>query len=235
MKALLFSLALLAPALSVAVEGSFIRYLRETAAQGEAESQFILGLAHRDGWDGTIKPESSFAKWQELATEQQDHRAFLLLGLLQRDNQPVGQDKATAARLLHRAADAGDDYARVVLGDMLLEGDGVPADWRRGADLIRKAARTGFAPAQFRLGIVYLVGHDSMPQSEIEALAWFIVAAESGSEIAAVYRDERTQFLGREAARLAVLRSRSLLRRDTWPADATRDGERPADATVTTK
>lgn len=235
MKALLFSLALLAPALSGAVEGSFIRYLRETAAQGESESQFILGLAHRDGWDGTIRPETLFAKWRELAIEQKDHRAFLLLGLWQREIRPVPKDEATAVQLLQLAADSGDDYARVIFSDMLLEADGVPADWRRGVALLRKSAAAGFAPAQFRLGIVYLVGHEATPQNEIEALAWFIVAAESGSEVAAMYRDEQTQILGREVARLAVLRSRSLLRRDSWIADALRDGARHRDATVTTK
>jgi TPR repeat protein len=101
---------------------------------------------------------------------------------------------------------------------MLLEGDGVPADWRRGMDWIRKSATAGFAPAQFRLGVIYLVGDNATPKNEIEALAWFIVAAEAGSKSAQEFRDERTQLLGREAARLAVKRSRTLLAKNERPA-----------------
>lgn len=234
MKTLLLSLALLVPASSEATEGSFFRYLQATAELGEAESQFVLGLAHRDGWDGSIKPDSALAKWRELAGERGDHRAFLLLGLLQRETRGLAKNNSAALRWIESAADRGDDYARVILGDMLLEGDGVPADWRRGVALFQKSASAGFAPAQFRLGIVYLVGHEATPRDEIEALAWFIVAAESGSEVAAAYRDERTQVLGKEVARLAVRRSRTLLHAERLADEDERSDLRRRGLSVTT-
>ena len=56
-----------------------------------------------------------------------------------------------------------------------------------------------------------MVGGEATPKDEIESLAWFIVAAESGSKLAREYRDERTEMLGREIARLAIKRSRALL------------------------
>ncbi len=210
MKVLLLSLVLLASGLPVRADGSFLRYLQVTAGQGEPESEFILGLAYRDGWDGKLKPGTTAAKWHELAGELNDLRPALVLGLLQRENDRVGRDVAKSLAYLNEAATHGDNYARVLLAEMLLEGDGVPADWRRGMAWMQKSAAAGFAPAQFRLGVIYLVGDKSTPKNEIEALAWFIVAAESGSKTAGEYRDERTQQLGRDAARLAIKRSRAL-------------------------
>jgi TPR repeat protein len=211
MKILPLSLVLLAPLLAVSVKGSFLQYLQVSAGRGEAESQFILGLAYCDGWDGTIHSGSTAAKWRELASELGDLRPLLVTGLLRHEKVRFEQDRAAAVKWLGLAAERGDNYARVILGDMLLEGDGVPADWRRGKAWIVQSARAGFAPAQFRLGVIYTVGDRTTPKDDVEALAWFILAAESGSQTAREYRDERTGALGREVARLAIRRSRVLL------------------------
>jgi len=208
---MLFSLALTVSGLRLSAEGPFFQCLEQAAQRGEAESQFILGLAYRDGWQGTVLPGSALAKWSDLAAERDDRRPALVLGLLRRDGDRVGRDVAQAVKWLGLAAGQGDSYAQVILGEMLLEGDGVPADWRGGAEWIRKSARAGFAPAQLRLGLIYLVGDQSIPKDEIESLAWFITAAQTGSIPAVEFRDEWTQRLGREAARLAVKRSRTLL------------------------
>ncbi len=214
MKVVLLSLALLAPALPGQAAGSFFGYLHQTAEMGEAESRLILGLVYRDGWEGAVQPGSTAAKWREMAAELDDLRPLLVLGLLQRQRDRVIPDPARAVQCLAQAAAQGDNYARVILGDMLLEGNGVPVDWRAGTEWIRASARTGFAPAQFRLGILYLVGGASTPRNDVESLAWFIVAAEAGSKSARELRDERTRSLGREIARLAVIRSRELPDRD---------------------
>ena len=224
MKVILLSLALLAPASTLLAEGSFFQYLRDSAERGEAESKFILGLAHRNGWEGSVKAGSIADKWCDLAAELGDQRPALVLGLLQKEHDRVVKDEAKAVKLLSQAAECGDNYARVILGDMLLEGDGVPADWRTGSELIKKSANTGFAPAQFRLGLIYMVGDDAMPKDDVESLAWFIIAAEAGSKPAAEFRDERTQALGSEVARLAIKRSRTLLvkNEDKKPSQAER-------------
>lgn len=211
MKVVLLSLALLAPALPVRAEGVFFRNLQAWAEHGEAESQFILGLACCDGWEGSIKSGSVAAQWCDLAAEVDDLRPQLVLGLLQREEARVTKDQAQAVRWLNQAATRGDDYACVILGEMMLEGIGVPANWRGGTEWIKKSADTGFGPAQFRLGVIYMVGDKSTPKNEIEALAWFIVAADSGSKLAQEFRDERTHALGREDVRLAIERSRTLL------------------------
>ena len=193
---------------------SFIRYLEETADQGEAESQLVLGLAYQDGWDGTIKPDTIVARWCELAAEQDDRRPAFVLGRLLKEKERIGKDEVKAMQCLTQAAGQGDNYARVLLGEILLEGNGVPADWRRGSELIRQSALAGFAPGQFRLGVLYMVGDATMPKDDIESLAWFIVAADAGSKVAQDLRDKRTELLGREAVRQAIKRSRALLGKD---------------------
>jgi hypothetical protein len=218
MKKLLLVLAFLTSTLPVRA-GEYVRFLQESADEGEAEAQFILGLAYRDGWEGAVQPGSIAARWCELAIEMGDSRPAYVLNQLIREKGRVEKDEAQALRYLAAAAGRGVDYACVLLGEMLLEGNGVAADWPRGAEWMRKAATAGFAPAQFRLGIIYLVGDISTPKNEIEALAWFIVAAEAGSRIAEEFRDQRTELLGREAARLAVKRSRMLLLKDAGPVD----------------
>lgn len=210
LKALRLLLVLFASASLAPAKMSYLRQLQASADEGEPEAQFILGLTYRDGWDGTVRAGSLTARWCELADEVGDQRPGLVLSLLRQEKAPVRKDAIRAITWLNAAAEHGDDYARVILGEMLLEGNGVPADWRRGAEWITKAARAGFAPAQFRLGVLYLVGDAALPRNEIEALAWFIVAADAGSKSAAEYRDERTSLLGRDTARLAVLRSRAL-------------------------
>jgi TPR repeat protein len=209
-KVFLLSLALLASIPPVQAERAYWRQLQEFAAGGEAEAQFVLSLAYRDGWDGTIRPGTLAARWRDLAAELDDPRPGLVLALLQREKEPVPADGSAAVKWRTEAAGRGESYAQVILCELLLEGDGVPADWQHGAEWMAKSAAAGFAPAQLRLGVIYLVGDATMPRNEIEALAWFILAAESGSRAAVEYRDERTALLGREAARLAVLRSREL-------------------------
>lgn len=210
-RSLLFLFGLLAAVVPAQAKVSFLKYLHETARQGEAESRFILGLAYRDGWEGSIKPNTIAARWCEVAAEMDDHRPELVFGLLQKGGERLLPDKAKAEEYLTLAAGQGDHYAQVILGELLLEGREVPADWRSGTEWIRKSANAGFPPAQFRLGVIYLVGDETTPKNEIEALAWLILAAEGGSDSARALRDERTQSLGHEAAYLAVKRSRTLL------------------------
>lgn len=210
LKVSLLSLAILALAPLAPAELPYLRQLEASADAGEAEAQFILGLAYRDGWDGTVKSGTIAARWCALADELGDQRPAFVFTLLQRARDRVAKDEVRALRCLRDAAERGDDYARVILGELLLEGNGVPVDWRHGAEWIRKSAQAGFAPAQFRLGVIYLVGDAALPKDEIEALAWFIVAAEAGSKTAGEFRDERMGHLDRAAVERARERSRAL-------------------------
>ena len=104
MKVLLLSLALLVPALPVQADASFFHSVMESADAGEAESQFILGLAYRDGWTGNGRMGSTAVKWCELAVELGDPRPLFVIELLQKEKNQVVQDGAKAMQWLSRAA-----------------------------------------------------------------------------------------------------------------------------------
>ncbi len=95
-----------------------------------------------------------------------------------------------------RAEKQGDDYlaefpniiplaegglapAQFNLGDMRLEGKGVPQDYALAAKWHRKAAEQGFPMAQYRLGQLYAEGK-GVEKNEALAVKWFNKAAEAG-------------------------------------------------------
>ena len=70
---------------------------------------------------------------------------------------------ASAQLALHRAAEAGDRKAQVMLGFMLCHGRGVPADPVQAADWLRRAANQGSVIAQIALARLYEAG-DEVPR-----------------------------------------------------------------------
>jgi hypothetical protein len=90
-------------------------------------------------------------------------------------------DYATAAALLHQAAEQGHAEAQLLLGGMYFEGWGVPRDYSQAAAWWRKAAEQGLAQAQHNLGVMYKRGQ-GVPQDDAQAVAWFGKAAEQGDE-----------------------------------------------------
>jgi TPR repeat protein len=65
------------------------------------------------------------------------------------------RDFARALRWLEPAAARGEAQALFILGFMHQNGQGVPADPEKGADLLREAAFKGYRYAQYSLGASY--------------------------------------------------------------------------------
>src|SRR5690606_41988002 len=63
----------------------------------------------------------------------------------------------------------------------IFTGDGVSQDMERGAELLRRAAEVGYAPAQNSLGLSYDFG-EGVSQDYVEAARWYRAAAEQRSE-----------------------------------------------------
>ena len=62
---------------------------------------------------------------------------------------------------------------------MYVRGEGVEADYTEARELFRKAAESGFANAQYDLGMMLLEGMGGT-QDRDEAEKWFRMAAEQG-------------------------------------------------------
>ena len=71
--------------------------------------------------------------------------------------------------------------------------------------------RKGNAHAQSLLGLCYAKG-EGVPKNMVEALAWYNLAAVSGEEKIAEFRDRMEQRLGREATLQAQQRAKELLK-----------------------
>ncbi len=96
------------------------------------------------------------------------------------------KDWKTAVENLRPLAEAGDDRAMVVLGNMYANGLGVAWSIDEAIDLYTGAAAKGNADAMLALGATY-VNADGVTQSYITAADWFRRAAETGSPAGAFF------------------------------------------------
>jgi TPR repeat protein len=87
--------------------------------------------------------------------------------------------KWTTVEQLQQFAAKGDPQACLELGDRHLEGDGVPRNVTKAAELYEQAAKGGVANGWFRLGKIYHDGLEDVPDYG-RALEYFTTAAHAG-------------------------------------------------------
>jgi len=131
------------------------------------------------------------------------------LGALYAYGEDVAQNYAEATRWFRRAADQDHPLAQYFLGLSYAEGKGVEKDFSAAADLYRRSAVQGYAPAQINLGVMYARG-EALPADETEALAWFLLAAQSGQPEAAKFASTLERRLGPVRSTVARQRSETL-------------------------
>jgi TPR repeat protein len=108
-------------------------YLLRGAEQGNADSQFWLGVAYEQNWFGTTDLKEA-AKWYRKAAEQGQPDAQTSLGMLYEYGDGVEQDYALAAEWYRKAAEhvpdlGGAGVARSRLASLYMEGHGVPKNY----------------------------------------------------------------------------------------------------------
>ena len=79
-----------------------------------------------------------------------------------------------------KAANQGNAFAQLYLGNMYHDGQGVPQDYVEAVAWYRKAADQGDAEAQYNLGVMYENG-EGIPQDYAQALTWYRKAADQGN------------------------------------------------------
>ena len=84
---------------------------------------------------------------------------------------------------LQSAAEKGDARSEYELALCYARGRGLPQDYTKAAEYIRKSAEQGYAPAQTGLGAYYARGF-GVPQDYSEALQWYRQAAAQGDALA---------------------------------------------------
>ncbi|WP_374655845.1 tetratricopeptide repeat protein [Dongia sp.] len=85
-------------------------------------------------------------------------------------------DYATALKEFMPLAEAGQASAQAAIGQMYLDGHGVPKDPVQAASWLEKAAGGGNARARAQIGALYATG-TGVPQDEMKASYWLLRAA----------------------------------------------------------
>ncbi|MBB5660798.1 SEL1-like repeat protein [Brevundimonas halotolerans] len=110
---------------------------------------------------------------------------LMLAGLFETGEAGAPVDMGQSLDWTRRSAESGYPRGMFAYGMRLFEGaDGTP-DRPMGLDWIQRAARAGLVDAQFNAAVIHERGEGGMPVNNIEAYAWYRVAARSGDEQAA--------------------------------------------------
>ena len=165
----------------VASADNSIGSLRQRAEEGDAKSQYNLGISYQNG-HGVDKDMAEAVKWYRKAADQGLAPAQYNLGVCYRNGYGVDKDAGEAVKWYRKAADQGDVLAQHNLGIDYENGCGVDKDAGEAVKWYRKAADQGLALAQFHLGSMYFRGEGVSKDTSVAA-NWFFKAAEKGDAV----------------------------------------------------
>lgn len=134
-----------------------VQILRPEAEAGNAEAQFLLGLAYRDG-RGVAKDLTQALRLFERASAQGHPDASYLAGLAHFRGRGAVANGNLAFWFMTRAANTGHAAAEYHLGLFHQTGTGTAKDPAAALPWFRKAADQGFPEAAEALGFVYANG-----------------------------------------------------------------------------
>jgi TPR repeat protein len=99
-------------------------------------------------------------------------------------------DYATAFKEFMPLAEAGQSPAQAAIGDMYLNGQGVPQDVNQAAIWLEKAAEGGNARARYQIGNMY-AGGMGVPVDEMKASYYLLKAANQNMAVAQLAMAQR--------------------------------------------
>jgi TPR repeat protein len=156
-----------------------MRWYRQAADGGDADSQSKVGLLYENGW-GVEKNPQEAVRWFRLAADQGSAEAETQLGLLYANGQGVPKDHHQAAIWYQKAADKNYPLAQSALGMVYALGWGVPKDADKALEWLRKASDQGDSNADLWIGLMYLNGN-GVARDYAAAMQWFRKSADKGN------------------------------------------------------
>jgi TPR repeat protein len=174
-----------------------VKWFRKAAEQGNAKAQNWLGVMYYRG-KGVPADYAEAVKWFRKAAEQGLADAHLMLGLMYYAGKGIPRDAAEAYAWWSVAATNGNEYVIKDLTELkakltpeqLIAAEKLAAalakrstskDDAEALRWVRETAEQGYIPAQRKLGLIYADGK-GVPEDDIEAYAWYSVAAVNGNE-----------------------------------------------------
>jgi TonB family protein len=167
--------ALLA-AVASAQSAADIPELRKAAERGDAQSQYVLGLAYEFGKGVSVDPAQA-VQWYRKAADQEYPGAQFNLGVAYANGTGIAKDLAQAAQWYRRAANNGDAAAQYNLGLMYFSGDPLPQDfteaykWMTIATL-RATAEDKTRVSQARDLVAARLPSEQIAEAQARALEW---------------------------------------------------------------
>lgn len=159
-----------------------VKLFASAAARGVAESQYYMGIIHRDGLAVDPDAEGAF-NWLLAAAEQNHQEAQLAVSRAYARGDGVDQNADAAVQWLTQAAENGHVQAQFNLARAYDEGRGVPQDRALSLKWLTSAAEAGHILSQRALGRRYLTG-DDVAAAPAEAMRWLSSAAKRGDVVA---------------------------------------------------
>lgn len=146
----------------------------ELAGQGSVFSNMLIASCYENGF-GVPKDVLKAVPYLTAAAEKNCVPAQRDLGVILLN----AKKPAEAASWFKRGTENGDIPCTFFYGKMLIEGLGVGADKKEGANYILKAANAGFPQAMYYLGNCYKTGNGVTRNAE-QAVKWYSLAAAKG-------------------------------------------------------
>ncbi len=150
-------LTLTAAIVGLALEASAELSLMELARRGDAEAQFLVGVAFLEG-KGVPRNPAMGIGWLRNATGQKHTEARFALAVAYRDGTGIPQNEAGAARLFRDGALQRHPESQFELAKLIAAGRGVDRSDIQAIELLDVAATQNLPEAQAMLGEWFYLG-----------------------------------------------------------------------------
>ena len=155
------------------------------ADQGDAYAQAVVSIYYSLGYM-TDKNQELAAKYAILSAKQKNPLGIYRLGVMRQAGEGgIQQDEAQGLALKEAAFQGlnntmvGDPYAVTALGIMCFRGEGVQKNLEQAAQLYKRAADMGYAPAQYTYSVCLISGQ-GVPRNAFAARAYWQLAYNQG-------------------------------------------------------
>jgi hypothetical protein len=157
----------------------------QRADQGDAYYQAVVSIYYSLGYM-TQKNQELAAKYAVLSAKQKHPLGIYRLGVLRQEGEGGIQQNESEGLALKEAAFEGlnntmmgDPYAITALGIMCFRGEGVKKNLEQAAQLYKKAADMGYAPAQYTYSVCLISGQ-GVARNPYSARAYWQLAYNQG-------------------------------------------------------
>lgn len=161
-------------------DGSFlIRQLEESAKQGDARAQLMLGGMYEKA-KSISRHYDKAIYYYGLSANQGNADAQARLGILYYEGKGVAQNYEKARHYFELSAKQGHADAQVRLGFMYYYSEGIPQNHARARYYFELSAQRGNSRAQYNLGFMYYYGEGVLEDAG-KALYYYRLAAKQGN------------------------------------------------------